>query len=199
MITDRDVEILKYINLFGKVFTNHISQYFNISDDYARKILRRLKEDDLVETKRIFMNKPFIVYLTKKGAKFTEYGAIKNLQIYNIEHSMKIVDCYNKLKSEIKYAKLYTDRVSRRTLQYEFNMEHRPDLIYRMESESFLCVEVELNRKTKARMEDIIMGYNANLSIEKVIYFTYDEHKNYLSSFFEGNPLFELRTIEKFV
>lgn len=188
-LTERDVEILKYVNRFGKCLPEDIAEYIERSVIMTRKIVKKLKELELLKGTRVFYNKGQLLSCTEKGAGFTGYCSEKEIKLSRIEHDLQVVRVFNIIRKIIDHQAYYTDRDMR---QYELFKTHRPDIVFKS-NEGFTAVEVELHRKSTERMMYIRKFYEFDDRFYRVIYVVNDDAlKAYLANHFQYYSKFKI-------
>lgn len=193
-LTERDVEILNYVNRFGKCMPEDIAEYIGRSVIMTRKIVKKLREMELLKGTRVFYNKGQILTCTDKGAGFTGYGSEKEIKLSRIEHDLQVVKVFNAARKLVDHEAYYTDRDMR---QYELFKMHRPDIIFKNNGQ-FVAFEVELHRKSMERMVAIRKFYEFDDRFERVVYVVKDEPlKTYLENHFQYYAKFKIALANK--
>src|SRR3989338_10908410 len=95
--TERDIEILEFINEFGFCEMPKIEKRFGLKKPRGYQIIRRLVKAELVIHQRVFHSNHGVFYLTKRGAKCTDLPPIKNIPKDIYAHQLTIIDVYFKL------------------------------------------------------------------------------------------------------
>lgn len=172
-VTERDIEIIRFINEFGFCEIEHIGKQFCLSKAYGYEVMRRLKKNRLVCHSRIFHNRPGVFTVTAKGADYTNLPPIKKISIGQYEHQICIINVNQRLRH------LYPNLrwVSERQLKHDkfYNgigkRGHISDGILIAADGNQIAIEVELSVKGKNRVEKIIKGYAGEFDIKEVWYF----------------------------
>ncbi|MDW3209289.1 MAG: helix-turn-helix domain-containing protein [Reichenbachiella sp.] len=189
-MTKRDIKILKFINRFGKVNTDQIAAYLEVSKVRTYQIMQRLKKSGMVELVRVFHNEPGIYLCTSEGAKFTNQEKLRELHIASLKHDLKILDVFLNIRDEMQIESFMTEREIRKSV----DLEHFPDLLIKYSGEQ-ISIEVELSRKSKTRMEAIRNFYLKTVFIKKVIYFVPKSLKTYIESIYHEYDFIEVRDL----
>ena len=172
-ITNRDREILRFINEVGYCTTEQLGRWFSIKMRRLYKVMERLIKAKLVMHERIYFNKPGIYFLTNQGAKFTSLPAIDKVSKGVFDHQLIMIDLILKLRN------MYPDAtwVSERHLKYQKflygvgRFGHISDGIFIFPDDRKVAIEVELTLKAKHRLEKILRAYGGQLEISEVWYF----------------------------
>ncbi|MEN9549084.1 MAG: hypothetical protein RIR12_1675 [Bacteroidota bacterium] len=196
MITKRDLEILSFINRFGKMTSEDVKQYIGKSIITTRKVLKKLKERGYIKSQKIFHNQNEIITCTEIGAEMTPYRTCVEIKLSQIEHDLIVGKMYHPMSRKISHEKYYTDRDMK---ILEMFREHRPDIVFETAGR-YTAVEIELHKKADQRMLEIRKYYEYGENFEKVIYLVQDEGlENYLLKFFSLYPKFEVLNFKKII
>lgn len=175
-LTERDIEIMKFINQFGFCETIHLSKQFSMSTKRVNQITKRLVDSGLLLKEKEFYAKYALYRLTDKGAKFSSLPPLTKTSVGAYHHTTALINLY--IKISIKYPN--ANWISERTLLHEKYFDgvgkfgHSADAILILEDKE-IAIEVELTSKNRRRLESIITSYSTNLSINEVWYFCSDE------------------------
>lgn len=155
MITDRDIDILRYINIFGYSFISVIGQTFFSSDITARARLRKLVECGILNKKKTnLMNPRYAFYLTKDSHlilkdKFDEKALTTTVKISRISHLILEQKAYFYLKQ--------IGKVERTTIINHYKeLNHIPDMIYKDNKERKFYIECETTLKSKQSYNEVV-------------------------------------------
>ncbi|OGT35278.1 MAG: hypothetical protein A3F11_10125 [Gammaproteobacteria bacterium RIFCSPHIGHO2_12_FULL_37_14] len=173
LITDRDVEILNFINEFGFCEMPQIEKKFGVKTPRSYKVMQRLVKAGLVNHERVFHNRHGAFYLTNEGAKYTHLPAIFNLPKDNYKHQLTIMEVYFKLIQLYPTVVWVSERVLKRDKFTEGigKSGHIPDGKMIFPDNREIAIEVELTLKSKRRLEQIFRAYGAQFKISEVWYF----------------------------
>ena len=97
-VTQRDVEILRFINEFGFCVMPQIEIRFGMRGRRSYQVMEKLVKAGLVYHERIFYGKHGVFYLTDKGANFTDLPSIEKISLGIYEHQMVLTNVYLKLR-----------------------------------------------------------------------------------------------------
>jgi len=172
-LTERDIEILCFINEFGFCEMPQIEKRFGIKKPLSYRLLRRLIKAELVKHRRIFYAGYGIYYLTSSGAKFTDLPSLGTISIGQYGHQRLITDVFIQLRKQYPEAEWISER---RLLHEKFyegvgKSGHVADGILIFPDNKKIAIEVELSLKGKERITRILKDYSAQFSIKEVWYF----------------------------
>jgi predicted DNA-binding transcriptional regulator len=172
-ITERDIEIIKFINDFGFCEINQIERQFGIKKSRGYQIMKRLVNAGLVNHEKIFHGEHGIFYVTQRGSTFTGLPPIKNIPKDNYRHQLAVINTFFKLKVQYPEA----EWISERRIKREKYMRglgkrgHIPDGILIFPNNREIGIEVELTLKSKARLQEIFRNYVTCLEVKEVWYY----------------------------
>jgi hypothetical protein len=202
-LTQRDIEILKWMNGFGFVTVEHLQGKMLISKQAVYRRMRKLGEDGYVVHERIFVDEPGVFRVAKKGVDVSgdDLGPGK-ITIGSYKHDLKVVNLA--LELEEKTGGIY---LPERRIRKEKGMKgvgqagHVPDGILILPDGKQIAVEVELSTKGAARLEKILKGYVRLTEFTAVWYFveslTIAERVKNLSAKMPFIQVFHLHETEK--
>ncbi|EKD71611.1 MAG: hypothetical protein ACD_46C00144G0001 [uncultured bacterium] len=196
-ITERDVEILKFINEFGFCEIKQIEKQFCIKKSRGYQIMKRLVIANLVTHQMIFHGAHGIFYLTKEGAQYTDLPQIKNIPKDNYEHQLAIIEIYFKLKEQYPEA----EWIGERRIKREKYMKglgkagHIADAMLVFPDSTEIAIEVELTMKSKKRLTDIFKNYVSCFDIKEVWYFCAPEIIGRVSKLAEKMPFIKIHSL----
>ena len=175
VVTDKEKEILQFVNEFGFCDIGHVMRRFGIGRSRCYSHMQLLIRLGLIIHSRIRQNEPGVYCLTHKGGQLIvsdlpQQGKIP-LPIYH--HQLTVIDVYLKLREHYPEASWTTER---RLLQEKFTTgfgkkDHLPDGVLVLPADSHIAVEVEISNKRKSKLEDIVMGYALQVTYKEVWYF----------------------------
>src|SRR3990167_6162457 len=173
MLTERDGQILQFINEFGFCELKHLMKRFSINESNCYKIMKRLTRHEWVIHDRIFHKKPGVYYLTRNGAQHTDLPALEHIPQIQYQHQLKIIDVY--IQHMVRQP--HAHWISKRRLIKDQNQKdikkkkHFADGILLFPDGSEIAIEVELSLKGKNRLEKIFKAYAGQHDIVEVWYF----------------------------
>lgn len=174
-ITNRDEEILKFINVFGKSYANVLGKTFFNDDKQAKNRITSLKKMELIDYKPTMLLSPRnALILTSYGRNYLIDRGIEAKSAVKI-HASTI---WHNVLEQIAYYWLSTlGEVTRTTVYHHANtLNHVPDLIYIDSSGRKFYIEVELTQKSMKNYEQVIFDTQKDNPFG-VIYITMDEQK----------------------
>lgn len=172
-LTERDVEIMRFINEFGFCEITQIEKMFDLRKPRSYQIMQRLVSEKLVMHERVFHGRHGIFYLSKLGAGHFDLPVMTNIPIATYDHQLAIIDMYFKLIHLYPEAQWVSER---RLKQDRFakgigSIGHVADGLLVFPDEKQIAIEVELTMKGKLRLEKIFRAYVSQFEIKEVWYF----------------------------
>jgi DNA-binding PadR family transcriptional regulator len=172
-VTERDIEMVRFINEFGFCDMSQIEKRFSISRPYGYEIMQRLVKQKFVKHERVFHGKPGIYTVTHKGAQYTDLPPLDKLYVGQYDHQLSIVNVYLQLRQQYPDA----EWISERQLKHDKFRDgvgkkgHVSDGILQWVCGKRVAIEVELTRKGKNRLEKILKSYIAQFAFQEVWYY----------------------------
>lgn len=157
-VTKRDELILKEIDRWRACGSRHIRFLAGFSGQRATdRRLKILTEAEYIERRKYLYGVPYIYFLTAKGKSFLHVGTgAEKVKIEQIVHDRTVLDTaiYFMQKKEISLQSITTEKQLHQLDGFGIR-KHRPDFIFTKDELSY-CVEVELTKKAKNRLLNII-------------------------------------------
>jgi len=200
-LTERDVEILQFINLFGFCEMPHLDKRFGWAKPRNYQVVNRLVEAGLLRHERVFYGRHGIYRLTVKGAKFTGLPPLARIPLANYTHDVTLIEVYLRLRLA------YPDAVwvSERALMQDKHADgvgkrgHLPDGVLVLPEGKQVAIEVELSMKGKERLEKILKGYGAAFGYEAVWYYCSEGVASAMSSMVAKWPFIKIYRLKEFL
>jgi len=173
-LTDRDVEIIRFINEFGFCEITQLTRKFDLKKPRCYQIMERLVKANFVKHERIFYGKHGVFYLTNQGASFSNLPPIKNIPKDNYDHQLAIINVYFKMMQEFPNAEWLSERFVRKQKSlYSVGkkIKHLCDGVLVLSDDKQIAIEVELTMKSKERLNEIIRSYALHKHIKEVWYY----------------------------
>jgi len=173
-VTERDVEILQFINSFGFCEMPQLEVRFGWKKPRNYQIVKRLINAGLLVHEKIFNGRHGIYRVTTKGAGYTDLPALNRINLNNYNHLLAITGVYLHLRKKYPNAEYYSER---ELIQESAigKSGHMPDGILYLpdggEKDQKIAIEVELRSKAKARLASIIKWYTSQFDFAEVWYF----------------------------
>lgn len=172
-VTERDVEIMKFINEFGFCEILQIEKKFSMKKSRCYQVMKRLVSDNLVIHQKIFHAAHGIFYLTKKGALYTDLPPLFNIPKDNYAHQLAVIEIYFNLSKQYPLAEWVGERRLKRdkhVTSYRKKI-HLADGMLLFPDGKEVAIEVELTMKSKRRIFEILSGYSSSFHITEVWYY----------------------------
>ena len=170
-ITERDILILREIDRWRACGGRHIRFLAGFSGQRATD--RRLKvliDSEYIERKKYLYGVPSVYFLTAKGKALIQGTARpEKVKVEQLVHDMTVLDTaiYFIYKQNLSLQDITTEKQLHQ-LDGFGTRKHRPDFVFR-KNDITSCVEVELTRKAKSRLLNIIkdnfMEYDSQIWI----------------------------------
>ena len=172
-LTERDVQILVFINEFGFCTLQHLETQFCFKKPRSSQIMRRLVNAGLVVYDRIFYERPGVYHLTQKGARYTGLPPLKRIPLGNYIHEITLLDVYLKLKIDYPDALWISERRLKQDKFFESVKKggHISDGMLVFQGGLRVAIEVELTLKSRERLEQIFKNYGTQFEINEVWYY----------------------------
>lgn len=189
-ITERDKEILLWINRHGFVTANQVARMFGMHLQKAYLRLKCLVDYGMLKRERILYRKPGLYFLTPAGAQFSEseiapmrrYPAdsVVNHHLQTVDISIEITNHHDavgwitarEIKNQQAMAALEKTGSSKNILD-AMRMRVPDGIVRRLDGH--YAIEVELTLKHRPRITKIITDYAMKTikgELKGVIYFT---------------------------
>ena len=200
-LTDRDIEILRFINDCGYCSTQHLTQFLSVKRARIYQILKRLVQRKFIIKEYLLHGHPAIYYLTAEGASFTELPPIDYVSLGTYRHQIIMIDVALQLmrvhpealwisERHLKHDK-YHDGIGKRG--------HVADSLLVFPDHRQVAIEVELSVKGKQRIEGIIKSYASQFDIKEVWYFCSQSAYTMLSGLVAKKSYIKLFSIKEFL
>ena len=155
MITDRDILLLRFINIFGYSFIPVIGKTFFKSEITARARLRKLIQSGILNKKKTaLMNPRYGFFLTKDThlflkEKYNDKALLTQMKVSRIHHLMLEQTAFFYLNT--------IGEVERTTIANHYKeLNHIPDMIYTNENERRFYIECETTLKSKQSYNELV-------------------------------------------
>ncbi|QSZ27612.1 replication-relaxation family protein [Aceticella autotrophica] len=173
-ITDRDIEILLWINRMRFVTAKQVSKKFKIGIKSAYRVLKRLCDDRFLYHSRSYMFEPGVYLCTKRGKRISgstlwvPERPSEYLDKALYKHTLAVVDLSIELE---KLGGWISERELRKG--HKFN-EMVPDGVLVKDNKK-VAIEVELTLKSNKRLDKKIEYYKGCIDYYEVWYFVESE------------------------
>lgn len=176
-LTNRDMEILRFINLFGFCEMPHLNKRFGLKRPFNYKLIGRLMSRGLVKHKRVFYHRHGVYWLSKKGASYTDLPPIKNIPLNTYQHSVLLIELYFQLKNRYPDAKWVSERelIWDKFLEGVGKKGHVADGLLIFPDGKKVSIELELTLKGLNRAKQIFQEHSKQFDIDEVWYFCDDK------------------------
>lgn len=155
MITDRDILLLRFINIFGYSFIPVIGKTFFKSEITARARLRKLIESGILNKKKTaLMNPRYGFFLTKDThlflkEKYNDKALLTQMKVSRIHHLMLEQTAFFYLNK--------IGEVERTTIANHYKeLNHIPDMIYKDNTGRKFYIECETTLKSRQSYDELL-------------------------------------------
>ncbi len=160
ILTERDREIMKFINQFGFCEIVHIEKWFGLRKPRSYKVMQRLVKEGLVIHERILHGKHGIFRLSRNGARHTDLPPVDKVYLGNYYHQLMVIAVYMQLIKRYPEAVWISERELIRDKFKKYKMEagqrgHIADGVLLFPDNRQIAIEVELTMKGSWRLERI--------------------------------------------
>lgn len=160
ILQTRDIEILKFIDKFGYVSTEHISKFFNLTKPRTSQLLKRLVNADYIKGERILLKQPAVYILRNKAIELINATRFKSVSLQNLRHNLLVIDVYVDLKLKNPELEILSDRQLRLGRKIgQVKGDSIPDLAIETPQQGGkknIAIEVELSKKNTKRIKTVI-------------------------------------------
>lgn len=172
-LTERDLQILSFINAFGCCEMPQLDRRFGLSKPRNYQLMNRLLKAGLVKHERVFYGRHGIYRLTAKGAKLTDLPPLARIPLATYHHDLTLIELYLRLRERYPQAHWMSERALMRDKHADGvgKRGHLPDGVLILPEQKPIAVEVELTLKSKPRLERILKGYSAAFDYQAVWYY----------------------------
>lgn len=148
-MTERDVEILKFINEFGFCEISQLEKRFGFKTPRSYKVMQRLTTEGLITHERILFNRPGVFYLTKRGSKYTDLPPITRIPLAIYKHQLMLIKAYLRLIEKFPGSTWVSERRIKRDKFYDGigKRGHIPDGLLIFPNQNKVAIEIELSAK----------------------------------------------------
>lgn len=198
-ITERDLEILNFINDFGFCEMPQLEQRFKLRKPKNYMLINRLIKVGLVKHERLFYGRHGVYRLTRKGARHTELPPLTKIVLGNYKHDLKLIEVYLKLRVLYPEAQWISERKLKREKYCDGvgKRGHLPDGVLIFPDGKEVAVEVELTAKDKYRVERILKWYSSKLDIKEVWYYCLPSIVSYMQNKAARMTFVKVRSLEE--
>ena len=173
VLSQLEVEILRFINEFGFCEIRHIMKRFDLGKSSTYQYMQMLIRLGLVLNLRMGFNQSGIYYLANKSIRLLnlDLPVLERIPLSTYAHQLAVINVHLKCRDK------YPDTVwmsERRLIQDKYidnNQDHLPDGAIVFPDGSQCAIEVERNLKSRKRIEAILLEYGLQRTFKEVWYF----------------------------
>lgn len=173
-LTERDVNLLTWINGFGFVTVPQIARRWQTGVPFVYRRLKKLRDADFVIHERLLYGEHGHYRVSTKGVKHCDHSlpALRKVRLATYKHDLAVVDLAQDLQDQHQ-SEFITERMVRQQLGQgnRGRTGHLPDGILAHNDDHHIAIELELSNKGRARRNKILSHYVRDLSYKEVWYF----------------------------
>jgi hypothetical protein len=172
-LTERDLEILQFINLFGFCEMPTLVARFGWRKPRNYQLMGKLVEAGLVKHERVFYGKPGIYRLTTAGAKHTGLPPLSKVPLASYAHDVRVMELYLAIRQQHPGVRWISERQLKHDKYFDGvgKRGHLSDGVLVFPDGKHVALEVELTLKGKNRLEKILKDYATQFSLNEVWYY----------------------------
>jgi len=202
-LTNRDLEILKLINKFGYINHTHLKEYLGVSKVRAYQIANRLINNNFIERLSILSGEPAIYICSRSSCKDFDYKYSNSISLGVFKHNILLVSLYLDLIKKYQQNTILSDRDLTKINGFKGvgSYGHIPDLVIQTEQEKNgykdIAVELELTRKSKKRVQNIVKELDFKHKYLEVFYFCNSDTYEYIKGLTSGAKHIKVFSLEQ--
>lgn len=199
-VTERDVEILAFINQFGFCEIVQIQKQFNLKKSRSYQVMKRLTAGGFLHHQRIFYGQHGVYYLTQQGACHTALPALQKVSYRHYHHHLKVIEVAMRLKAHYPEATWISERqlLMEKFKSGRYKKEHLADGVLLFAEDEKMAIEVELSRKGQERLKHILKRY-AGKDYKEVWYYCHPDITAFLTTLTQKMSFIKIFNIEEFL
>lgn len=172
-ITERDIEIINFINIFGFCEMPHLDKKFGFKKPRNYQVMRRLVQGGLIIHEQIFHQRHGVYRVSKKGGIYTDLPVLSYVPLAIYRHETMLIDLYFYLMRAYPEATWVSERelVFTQFKEGVGKRGHVADGMMYFPDGKKISIELELSLKGTSRLERILKGYATRMDIDEVWYF----------------------------
>lgn len=155
MLTERDKEILQFINVFGKTYYEVLGVTFFKNDQMARNRISKLAKQKVFSYLKTGLESPRRALTL--GASGKDYIDVELGEYVKVPKISNTTVHHNIIEQIVYYHLSQIGSVERTTIATHHKLlNHIPDLIYTTNSGTRIYIEVEITKKSNYRYKEIM-------------------------------------------
>lgn len=200
LLTERDCDLMRWINRYGFVTMEYVAQWLNVSSSTAYKRIKKLVDNKFLLNERVTF-KASVYYVSCKGirASCSSLPALRKISLPTYYHDLQV------LRLSMALIKHFGGSyVTERELRQEQGKEAFGQKTHMSDGglvlpDKRIAIEVELNKKSKWRREKIFDHYMKSFQYQAVWYFyTHEEIKREIEPVIRGVDWMQLYPLNEF-
>lgn len=159
MLTDRDLELLKFINIYGRTFLPVLGRTFFNSEQQARNRINKLYNQNIVSYWNTGLLSPRRAIVLSSDAR-SYFENELDITPKKVQISMTTIN-HNMVEQMAHYWLSKVGSVERTSVaKHGALMHHVPDMVLTLPNGARIYVEIEMQRKSRPRYDDIFFKAN---------------------------------------
>lgn len=173
LITKRDRELMRWVNLVGFATIGQIGEKMSMSNWAVYKRVKKLERNECLVSQRVYHGLPGVYRVTEQGTKCSgsHLPPLRMVSKTTYDHDLTVTQLMLKLSK-----KMGGELTTERELRYQKTQDgigqfgHIADAEIIIDSKK-IAIEVEMTKKGNRRLRKIMTGYLKNFDINEVWYF----------------------------
>ncbi len=188
MITDRDLELARWVGRVGVARTTDLAARFDMGRTAAYRRVKELVDQGLVERHRILHADDGLLMPTTRGLRAAGLESLRKpvVRLDQLEHAILVAQFIAHYEPRLRERVLLTEREliaaeaeagnpigsSIQRSHDGFPRFHRPDIVVGQKAlqTDLVAIEIERSVKQKSRLDAILKGYLRNPNVAAVHY-----------------------------
>jgi hypothetical protein len=200
-LLDGELAIMQFIHEFGFCEIHHIMKRFCLRRTFSYEQMRILIRFGLIIYKVVVPHFPGVYFLTAKSVRLinTDLPLMTYVPIYYYGHHMAVLSVYLKIREKYPNATWMSERrlIKQKYDDMAGNKEHLPDGLLVLPDSKRIPIEVELNLKSRERLNTILSDYSVDKNVHEVWYFCTPEIKCVLQELIVKLPKIKLYLLDE--
>ena len=197
VLTDRDLDLLRWVNGFGFVSIEQVGRFWGVSYEMGRRRIGQLVGGGFLVRETVLGGKEFVHRVSNLGVKVAgdDLVPMKKVSLGGFVHDSALPDLAMKLEAENVGSVFKPERRLRRErgLSGVGNKGHISDgLLCFEDGRKPVAVELELSTKANARLRKIIKEHSMNLDVSAVWYFVNSAARGGVERAIDGDDFFKV-------
>lgn len=201
LMTERDIEILQFINRFGFCQMPHICRRFKLGKTRHYQVMSRLIKSGYVHHEFIFHRQHGVYRVSKAGAALTNLRALKSVPTAIFDHETTLINLYLMLTEKYPEMVWVSERelIADKYAKGVGTKGHIADGLMIFPDKRIIAIELELTFKGRGRSASIFKEYSKDFDIHEVWYFCTDKVAHALRDLAAKTPVIKLHLLKEWL